>query len=546
MVLRVPLRRLATDRRGNVAILAGLGMTMMIGAAALAVDVGSLSLDHRKLQGIADAAALAAAAKPGEERTSALRVITANCDCGIWIDTLTTGSYLRDPDVNPDDRFQPGTAAVDAVRVVIKRRHPLYFGRFLTGSTTREITASAIGARQGYAAFSLGSRVAGVNGGVANALLSGLTGSELNLTAADYRSLASANVDLLSFSNALRANIGSDALTYGQTLSTNVTLRQAISALAACSSGPESRLLAKIADRAPNSQVLPRQIINLGPRADDVSIDAADPVQVNVLTLLRALLILGNEDRLIDLDVTSELPGGGSAKLWLAVGSPMAHSPLIAISNDQKVILRSSQVRLYLDTQLISPLAKVKLPIVVEMGAAAARITSINCNPTVDAKAVTLGVTTSPATLGIGTINLSEFQDVGRPLMLTPAQLVTLPLVHISGESEVILSDDNEKLVGFSRPEIADLTLKTVSSSGAVQGVVSSLVDRMSLSVKVIGLDAGVPAGTVKSGATDAILAAAPALDKIIDQAMDTLGVHIGQADTRVDALQCGRAFLAG
>src|SRR3546814_2928366 len=65
------LRRLVRNRRASISITTAFGMTMLIGSAAFAVDLGSLYLDRRKLQGIADAAAMAAAGRPGEERAAA-------------------------------------------------------------------------------------------------------------------------------------------------------------------------------------------------------------------------------------------------------------------------------------------------------------------------------------------------------------------------------------------------------------------------------------------------------------------------------------------
>src|SRR3546814_15423149 len=68
---------LRNDTGGGISILTAFGLTMLIGSAALAIDVGSLYLDRRKLQGIADAAALAAAGRPGEEQAAAERIIAA-------------------------------------------------------------------------------------------------------------------------------------------------------------------------------------------------------------------------------------------------------------------------------------------------------------------------------------------------------------------------------------------------------------------------------------------------------------------------------------
>src|SRR3546814_1417360 len=82
------LRRLVRSRHASISITTAFGMTMLIGSAAFAVDLGSLYLDRRKLQGIADAAAMAAAGRPGEELAAAERIIAANCDCGITIAAL--------------------------------------------------------------------------------------------------------------------------------------------------------------------------------------------------------------------------------------------------------------------------------------------------------------------------------------------------------------------------------------------------------------------------------------------------------------------------
>src|SRR3546814_5555203 len=96
----------------------------------------------------------------------------------------------------------------------------------------------------------LGSRVAAVHGGIANALLSALTGSTVNLSVMDYEALASADIDLLAFSEALRTELDADVLTFGQTLDSQVTLPQALSALASASNGEVAGVIERIADGA--------------------------------------------------------------------------------------------------------------------------------------------------------------------------------------------------------------------------------------------------------------------------------------------------------
>lgn len=529
------------DRRAGISIATAFAMTMLIGSAALAVDVGSLYLDRRKLQGIADAAAMAAAGRPGEEEAAARRIVAANCDCDIRIETLTRGTYVADPGIQAEQRFSDGGSSPNAVRITLTRDRALYFGSFLTGNPSTIIRATATGARRGYAAFSLGSRVAAVHGGLPNALLSSLTGSQLDLSVMDYNALASTDIDLLAFSEALRTEIGADVLTFGQTLDTRVTLPQVAAALARASDGQAGAALEHIASRALPHSLLPSRAIDLGPRSSSIRVDAANPVKVNALSLLRAMLLLGNADRQLDLSLASNLPGGSGIDIALMIGEPPANSPLIAVTDTNDVIVRTAQVRLKLDTRIATPLASVHVPVLAELGSASARITDIDCAPD-SSTAVSLGVVTSPAMVAIGTVDDADFQDMQRKLDPQPARVVKLPLVSVDAEAELVLSDLAEKQVAFSRSDIDDGQVKTVSSGGLVAGAAASLSDRMELKVNVLGLGLNLKALTPVVGETVGL--AAPVLDSVLADVTGLLGVHLGQADARINALRCGKARL--
>lgn len=534
---------LAVDTCGGVSIGAAFAMTMLVGGAALAVDLGALYLDRRELQGIADAAALAAAAAPDDAPTAARRLIDANCrDCGIAIGALVHGSYTADGAVAAEQRFAAGGESPNAVRLTLTRERPLTFARFLTGRDTAAISATATGARRAYAAFSLGSRVAAVHGGVPNAILSALAGSELGLSVMDYEALASADVDLLAFSDALRTRAGVDALTFGETLDASATLPEVAGALAdATTDGAVAAALEKVAANALPRSIVPSSAIDLGPRASNVRIDAASPVNVNALDLLRAMLILGGGGRQLDLSLASDLPGGSGVDVALLVGEPPADSPLIAITDDDQVVVRTAQVRLKLGAKIATPLATVELPLVAELGSAAARLSAIDCSRGASS-AVTLGVTTSPATVAIGKVDSGDFQDMNKPLAPKSAKLLSLPLASVSGKAELILSDLNEKPVGFSRIDIDDGTVKTVESSGLVAGAAASLADRIDLDVNLLGI--GINAGALTSLVGTAVASAAPVLDGLLESVTGALGVHVGEADARVNALRCGHVRL--
>jgi len=538
---RLLFSTLAGDSRGGISLMVAFGLTMLVGSAALAVDVGSLYLDRRKLQGIADAAALAAVQHPENARSAAERIIATNCDCGIAIRTFVAGTYKRDVTVPAESRFSTGGIAPNAIRIVLTRKRPLFFGRFLTGREDSVISASATSARQGYAAFSLGSRVASLHGGAVNAVLSALTGSQVDLSLMDYQALASADVDLLAFSDALRTELDADALTFGQTLDAEATLPQVISALASASDGQVATVLQTLADDALPRSLVPSRAIDLGPRASSIRVDAANPVRVNAMSLLQAMLALGSADRQLDLSLASDLPGGSGIDVALLIGEPPANSPLIAVTDDQDVIVRTAQVRLKIGATIATPLASVNLPLVAELGSAAARISSIDCGRNAS-PAVSLAVTTSPAMVAIGTVDAGTFQDMTRPLVPQAARVVKLPLASVDARARLDLADLTEKPLGFSREEIAAGSVKTVESSGLTAGAARSLADDLDLQVNLLGL--GLNLGPLTSTVGNAVGLAAPVLDGVLEGVTGALGLHLGEADARVNELRCHHARL--
>ena len=192
MRLRRFLGGVLVGTKGGVSMLAAGGASTLIGATALAVDVGSLYLAKRELQGAADAAALAAVSRRDNPGAGAALAIQVNSP-DARVTALVAGGYDRNPDTAWDARFVPG-AGDDAVRVTIERQSPLFFARIFTREWTTTISATATAARSDMAAFWIGSRLAAVNEGVANALLSALTGSHVSLTLMDYQAMAQAEV----------------------------------------------------------------------------------------------------------------------------------------------------------------------------------------------------------------------------------------------------------------------------------------------------------------------------------------------------------------
>jgi uncharacterized membrane protein len=190
-------RAFRSDERGGVAILAAAGGGLFCLLAALTVDLSALALEGRTLQGAADLAAMSAARDLPRAHAAATATAEANL-ANVATETVT-GLYIADAALKPAARFTPSPAGPNAARVTLKRPSSLYFGRWIVGRDTVQLTrtaTAAISADPPRAMFSIGSRLAALDGGVANALLSGLTGSSVSLSVMDYNRLADARVNL--------------------------------------------------------------------------------------------------------------------------------------------------------------------------------------------------------------------------------------------------------------------------------------------------------------------------------------------------------------
>ena len=65
------LRSLLRSEQGTVAVISAIVLAVMIGFAAIAVDVGAIHYDSRRLQGATDLAAIAAASNTAKATEAA-------------------------------------------------------------------------------------------------------------------------------------------------------------------------------------------------------------------------------------------------------------------------------------------------------------------------------------------------------------------------------------------------------------------------------------------------------------------------------------------
>lgn len=541
-----PIHALLHDRSGNVMMVFAFSLTMLMGVSGLAVDAGTFFLQKRKLQGIADAAALSAANMIAAPRDAASAAISANGGGDVTIDAVDAGAYRADPALSADARFDPDGTTTDAVRVRLSRRVPMFFGRFLTGNATATVTAQSTAARIDLAAFSLGSRLASVEGGLANALLSGLAGTELSLSVMDYNALVSGQVDILRFAEALRTTANLDVASFGEVLASDVTLPQIAEALAAAASDPQAAAtLRRIAGRLSANRLAASRVVDLGPLSTEVRADPAQAIQVDAFAILQAVLEVGGRNRYVESTVNLGVPGIASSKLMLAIGDRMQHSPWLAVGAAGEVTLRTAQTRFYLDSTVSAlGLGTVRLPVFIELAQATATLTDVSCAGGRAQSSVSVAVTPAVGEVAIADFDPGAFADFQTPPVLRPATIIRAPLVTVTAGADVTLGGVSAQEVTFSSTDISNRRIKSVATNDLVQGVATSLIQRLTVNVAGLG-GVGLPLGGTGAIATALGTTAAP-LDALINQVTSLVGVRVGQADVRVNGVRCGTPRLVG
>lgn len=544
------VRRLWRDCHGGVALMTAAMMPVLIGFAAFAVDLGAIQLDTRRLQGMADAAALAAASAPtngGDRANAVVRGSGFPRDVTVRVNT---GVYLSDPTIAPNARFKLGLPNPDAARVTLESTSPTFFGRIL-GTGEVPIARHATARRQRFAAFQIGSRLASLNGGILNQLLSALTGSEVKLSVADYNALAGAQIDLLGLLPILRTEAGLNAVTFDDILAAQVTTPKLLDAISEALSAQDQTTAAGatelIANISGGQSVALSALIDAGPLGRQAD-GGTGIAQVDALSLITAILQLAGPDRQVALNLGATIPGLASTRVFLAVGDRMQQSPWVTVTDNGAPIVRTAQVRAYvraellpLSLPLIGPLAKINLPILIELASAEGRLSAINCGGT--GRSVTLEGRPNLGTANIGTVVESNLNNFSVALSPSSAKLVDTALIDVLGSAKVSLGEVEQwRLRTFTDAEIANGTTKTIASSSPLQGVATSLVRNLKLDAQVIGLP--LPVGGLLSAVGSALGLVTPALDTLLMTVTGALGVGVGEADLRVTGVRCGQAIL--
>ncbi len=536
---------LSRDDRGAIAPMIGLMIAVLGGFTGLAVDLGLIYHERQRLRSAADLAAIAAVR--AADATGATRAsLAGNGYANPNNLAVQVGTYKADKATSVGSRFSAGGTIPNAAQVGLDSTIKAVFSRLVGGPSSYTVSARATAVKADLASFGIGSRLASLDGGIANALLTALLGTNVNAYLVDYNGLADVKVDMANFlaKLALRANIQADS--YQNVLNAKVGAGPLLGALidAARDAGAGSNVLNYLAavGQGPVAGVNATvgDLLSVGVLADAPMGSTETSVGVGLAQILSALGAVSNGQNPIVLDLAAAPLGLAKARISLRLGEKWQSSGLVLPGAS----VTTAQVRLLLEVWVNVPLlgSAVRVPIYVEAARGTAQLTNVSCPWTSSTdRSATLSVNTGLAFLAItDTAGISLDPASPRPAVRS-ASLVSLPLVSVTGSTSVEVGSSQPQSVTFSDNDIRTQTIKTVSSWRG--SPTATLLANLNLNVNVAGL-LSLGLGGLSQAISGALLAVSPALDLILSTVLDVAGIRLAAADVAVEATRCGGAVL--
>ncbi len=553
-------------RPGNVATLTALTMPIAIAFAAVTIDQASLNAQRRQAQSVTDLAALSAATNLASPEQAAASAFSDNGMPAAIVSpvqavldpvaplsgpaiVVTSGRYTPQRQLAPAQRFDNSAPPHNAVRVNLRTPATRFF--FPDLFPQAEIQTTAIASVTAEAAFSVGSRLASLNDGVVNAVLGALLGSSVSVQAMDYRGLLAADIDLLRFLDALATRANISAATYSDVLASSVTVGQMASAMAAVDGLDRAAKLSleALARGAKGTIRVPlSHLVDLG-SLGEVALGQNAPgltATASVLDVLTAAAAIADGTRQVSVNLGVTLPGLAGARADIAIGEPPQGYTWFIVGEKGDVV-RTAQTRVFLTVDVLGPGGTlgslIRRPISVVVAFAVAKLASVRCPPgRPDSVGGVVAARPGVASLRIGEPSATALADFRYGPTFKPAKLVNLALVSIEGSAHVEVAQMGWQNLTFTAADISDRAVKSISTRTLTQSLTASLLQNLSLDVKVLGLGLGV--GALTSTLSGTLGAVTPSVDALLASVLDALGVKVGEADIRVTGATCGRVVL--
>lgn len=473
-------------QRGAIGLMAAITLGMALLFMLLIIDSGRIYLNKRQLQSVVDAAALEASNMNAvcsgtgvnaltQATTSAARngftlgsgnTLTATCG------TLTTGS-------NNLRTFTSSTTATQAIQVTATESvtssvaygiWSLMTGAGVSTTTTLHATATAGYVGNPLAQLNIRSSLATVDSSqspLLNALLGGLLGGSLNLSAAQYNGLLSTNVNLLSYLNQAAITAGITAGDYTTLLNTNLSVTTLVQAAATLvqqngAAATVTTALGQISAIGSGSTIKLGDLIQTTTGSSTAGLNG----NLQLFQLVQGIIQVAGSGKAVDISAGINLGSLATVSVKVGIIEPPQFSaignPALAKANPtgpNQIYVNTAQARILVSFQsaainsllngalstlnaarVLCVLGGCNVPDVVVnttigvgvlAGNGSAYVTDYNCQGT--AHSLTTQTNQSAATVMVGNINSASFFSSSTPVVNTPLTLLDIGSVYCSG-----------------------------------------------------------------------------------------------------------------
>ncbi|WP_171016479.1 TadG family pilus assembly protein [Pseudomonas sp. D(2018)] len=563
-------------QRGAIGLMAVASLLAFLMMLALSVDTGRLYYEKRKLQRVADMAAMESASGSGfcgpqdstEAPETALSLAQASAIRHGYAGNLGSGSnrvrvgYVQLDGAGEHRQFVDSSSRIEAVQVHATQNVPasLLLGG-LWGNTVT-LQADAVAQRPALAGFSLGSGLASLDSqqsAVLNALLGDMLGTNLGLDAVSYQGLADARLNLLELNQNLQgAALDLSAGNVQELLDTQLSLDQVLDATVAAANARETLAvgvrngLSNLTDVGLGAtQVKLADILNVVTPANGGK--QALQTDLSVLDMVTALAFLANKANAVDVGLGVNL---GLANLGLKVY--VIEPPKIAIglpgrdeNGNWRTQVSTAQVRLEVGGQVdVLSLVTVDLGLHLDVAQGWAALQSISCGPILPGTRQ-VSVLTQP---GIASLGLGRYSNIASNTQADPVRVTALPgitgiAVEVSGSASISNGQPTETNFTVSPSELLPQQKRVATQAGeALADGLSELANSLDVDVEVtedcglLGLGCligGLTKGVIESTLGPTIESTVGSLIPLIGQAvldpvLKLLGIELGYADVRL------------
>ena len=370
--------RLGSRQRGAIGLMAAGTLAVAMVFMLLALDSGRLYLEKRRLQSIADTAALEAAGRGGlctptntandyakeNAARNGFTVVAGDNSRGLAVTCGTLPTNASNIRV-----FVADATKNDAIRVVATRSvmtslangiWNMFSGAPVAAQTILSATAVAAAAPP-VAQLTIRSSLASVNSAnspLLNLVIGNLLGGSLSLTAAGWNGLLTTNLNLLSYLDQLAIDLTIKAGDYDALLSTAVSARQLLDAAVTILQKNGAVASAVINDLITVKAIAPNtQLLKVG---DLLKVATGTPAaalntSVQLFQLLETVAQLSSSKNAVSAAAQVNIPLVGTVSIQTkvieppqmsAIGNPLkAKAGLLNNPRTDQIFVRTAQVR---------------------------------------------------------------------------------------------------------------------------------------------------------------------------------------------------------